>query len=54
VLAVDLGLFGRMFHMIINAIFLGGVGALSALVIVLVTFFRRRKMLRAGATMRVS
>jgi hypothetical protein len=54
VLAVDLGLFGRMFHSIITAFFLGGVGALSALVIVLVTFFQRRRMFRAGATMRVS
>lgn len=45
-LAVNLGLFGRMFRMITTAFFVGGVGALSALVIVLVTFFQRRRMVR--------
>jgi hypothetical protein len=54
VLAVDLGLLGRMFRMITTAFLVGGIGALSALVIVLVTFFQRRKMFRAGATMRFS
>jgi hypothetical protein len=54
VLAVDLGLFGRMFRTITTAFFVGGVGALAALLIVLVTFFQRRKMVRAGATMRFS
>jgi hypothetical protein len=54
VLAVNLGLFGRMFRMITMAFFVGGVGALSALVLVLVTFFQRRRVFRAGATIRVS
>jgi hypothetical protein len=54
VLAVDLGLLGRMFRTITTAFFAGGVGALSALLIVLVTFFQRRRMFRAGATMRFS
>ena len=54
VLAVNLGVFGRMFRTITTAFFVGGVGALAALVIVLVTFFQRRRMARASATMRFS
>ena len=53
-LAVNLGLFGRIFRTIITAICLGGAGALAALVIVLVTFFQRRRMIRATATPRFS
>jgi hypothetical protein len=53
-LAVDLGLFGRMFRTIITAFCLGGVGALAALLIVLVTFFQRRRMFRAAAAPRFS
>jgi hypothetical protein len=49
VLAVDLGFFGRLFRTIGLAFALAGIGSLGALVIVLVTFFQRRKMRRAGA-----
>ena len=52
VLAVDLGLFSRLFRTIGLALALGGIGSLAALAIFLVTFFQRRKMLRAGAAPR--
>jgi hypothetical protein len=52
VLAVDLGLFGRIFRTIGVAFGLGGLGAVLALILALVTFFRRRRMLRPATAAR--
>ena len=52
-LAVDLGLFGRIFRTIGLTFGIGGLGALLALILVLVTFFRRRRMLRPAMASRV-
>ena len=48
-LAVDLGLFGRIFRTIGVAFGIGGLASALALTIVLATALRRQKMRRAGA-----
>jgi hypothetical protein len=52
VLAVDRGFFTRLLRTIALAFGSAGVGTAAALVIALVTFFQRRKMLRAAASAR--
>jgi hypothetical protein len=52
VLAIDLGLFTRLLRTIALACGPAAVGTLAALIIGLVTFFQRRKMLRAATMAR--
>jgi hypothetical protein len=52
ILAVDLGFFGRIFRTIGLTFGIGGLGAVLALILALVTFFRRRRMLRPAMASR--
>jgi hypothetical protein len=54
VLAVDLGFLTRLLRTIALAFGAAGAGTLAALVIALLTFFRRRKVLRASSPARFS